>query len=101
MVDDNTLAQVVPEIYTRLTMMAEEWNYEIRVPGTRGFLMLTGGENLYEFTITPVRVSEDGHRAEGFPRTFPATGEGLCDWLRSEPWDILYLGEPYKLSPGE
>ena len=108
MLDDHTLEQLIPEIYSRLTMMAEEFEYEIEVPGKNALLGIVGGGKESEFRLVPI-VLEGTSRRELPAKTFTHRNEGtielagqvhphtkvvsvdqpeveMYEWLRSDPW---------------
>jgi hypothetical protein len=109
MIDEETMQKLVCEISSRLTMMEDEWDYEIAGPRPNTLLGISGGGNQSECEFMPIRIEPDGSRHELPARRFRHTVEGtftflgkeqpnfkiraidnpsleLYDWLRSDPW---------------
>jgi hypothetical protein len=109
MLNETQMQALLPEIYTRLCLMDEEWEYEIAVPDRRDLLGLAGGAKESEFLATPIILSPDGSRTVLPPRRFIHRVQGtinvagrpypnirvisadepqieLWDWLISDPW---------------
>ena len=103
------LDKLVLEVYSRLCMMDEQFEYEIPVPGREALLGIVGGGKQREFRLIPIRLGKDGSREELPAKSFTHRIEGtieiaghkqpnirvlsvdkpaveLWHWLRSDPW---------------
>src|SRR5579883_353008 len=78
MLDEGTLEKLIPEIYSRLTMMKEEFEYEITVPGRSALLGIVGGWKQSQFRLTPI-VLEGRSRKELPPKIFTHRNEGVIE----------------------
>jgi hypothetical protein len=110
MLDDQSLGKLVSEIYSRLTVMEEEFDYEIEVPGRNALLGVVGGGKQSDFRLVPI-LQEGNSRKELPGKTFTHRNDGtievagqvhphtkvlsvdqpeveMYEWLRSDPWTV-------------
>jgi hypothetical protein len=110
MLDDETLEKLIPEIISRLSMMDEEFDYEIEIPSRNALLGIVGDGKRSRFRLVPI-LQEGNVRRKLPEKIFTLRNEGtmevagqvyphtkivtvdhseieLYEWLRSDPWAV-------------
>jgi hypothetical protein len=62
MLEDAAIDKLISEIYCRLCLMPEEWEYEFDGPHKATLLQVSGGAKSSQFTLMPIVLHENSRQ---------------------------------------